>query len=470
MTRQSRRDASGARVGIALSATACCVAELGGDAAAPVARRAALEPMNGGNGAEWPSLAAALRELAPVPGHAAARLAVALMPGLTEVRRLELPPMREEELRQLLTRSASRYFVAMRGSAVVGTIGASRGLRGAGRTAGAGPVAAAAPARLVAAIHSAAREAGFAIESISPAEGAWARAAATLWPATARGALHLLVAHEDRSDLLSLDGGRLAGVRHFRAGAADAALVADAIRSATPASEPARVGAIGVPGQRRELTRALGSLGIAVAPAGGTWADAADAPDLLAATFAGARARPLLVSDETRAAQRADARRATRLLVATAAGLALFAAALELWGVRRELAAVQEQRAAIGPEIASTLVGRTTVETAFRQLTALAAADRAAPRWSRTIAGLTAQLPDEAYLTAFRGRGDSVVVNGLATHAARVFEALERTPGLADVRAAAPVRRESAGGAEAMEHFTIGARRVGEQRSAKVAP
>jgi Tfp pilus assembly protein PilN len=166
---------------------------------------------------------------------------------------------------------------------------------------------------------------------------------------------------------------------------------------------------------------------------------------------------PALVSDDQRADTDEQTRRVVRYAAWGAVALLIVAAGLELWGVHRELGAVRAQRAALKTQVAATLVGRTSVETAFRQLATLNAAQRLAPRWSGIVAGLSEALPDDAYLTAFRGRGDSVVVDGLATHAARAFDAVEKTPGLVGVRAAAPVRREAPSGGPAMERFTIAA-------------
>jgi Tfp pilus assembly protein PilN len=114
------------------------------------------------------------------------------------------------------------------------------------------------------------------------------------------------------------------------------------------------------------------------------------------------------------------------------------------------------------------------VEAAFRQLATLGAAQRTAARWSEVVAALSDKLDEDAYLTAFRGRGDSVVVDGLAEHAARAFDAVEKTPGLVSVRAAAPVRREAPSGGPALERFTIaallGQRTTVAPASAKVTP
>ena len=71
---------------------------------------------------------------------------------------------------------------------------------------------------------------------------------------------------------------------------------------------------------------------------------------------------------------------------------------------------------------------------------------------------LSEAVPEEAYLTAVRTRQDTVVIDGLAEHAARVFDALAQTPGFVDVKAASPVRRELQDDGTALEHFVIAAR------------
>jgi hypothetical protein len=61
-------------------------------------------------------------------------------------------------------------------------------------------------------------------------------------------------------------------------------------------------------------------------------------------------------------------------------------------------------------------------------------------------------------------------MEGLAPHAARVFDALERTSELTQVRAGAPVRREVQEDKTALEHFTIAALVRVPEASASVAP
>jgi hypothetical protein len=163
------------------------------------------------------------------------------------------------------------------------------------------------------------------------------------------------------------------------------------------------------------------------------------------------------VTDVERARHAEWIRQLTRRLAAAVVALLVLAGAAEFLGVKRELARVQAQRDALRPQLATTLFGRTTVETAYQQLAVLADAERTAPHWSTVIAGITERLPLEAYLTGFRGNGDSVAVDGLAARAARVFEALDRVGSLSDVRATAPVRLETPIDGPPLERFTISA-------------
>jgi hypothetical protein len=313
-------------------------------------------------------------------------------------------------------------------------------------------VAAAASTRLLQAIHEAARNAGWSLEAIVPAEAAWAGAGAA-WARRKAGTSLLLVSHEDRTDLLRIEEGGLAGVRRFRAGGADAALIAEAATESA-----AGISIVGVPEARRELSHALAGRGVNAETPTTAVTDATDAPDFLAAVFATGEVAPRLVTDVERAQRALWVGRLTARLAAAAAIVLVLAGVIEFWGVRRELRIVQAQRDALRPQLATTLVGRTTVETAYQQLAVLANAERTAPEWSTVIAGISAQLPLEAYLTGFRGNGDSVAVDGLASRAARVFDALDRVGTLSGVRATAPVRLETPIDGPPLERFTISAR------------
>ena len=84
-------------LGVALSTTELVAAGERGAAA----RRFTIDPPEL-DAARWPSLTDALRELAGATGTAGGTLDVALLPPLAEVRALELPPMRDDDVRLLL--------------------------------------------------------------------------------------------------------------------------------------------------------------------------------------------------------------------------------------------------------------------------------------------------------------------------------------------------------------------------------
>ncbi len=435
------------RPGLAISATGLCLVRPG--ATRPTVTRLTLASTPGDNG-NWPELVRVLREA--VSSGDAGDLAVTLLPPLVELRRLALPPLAEADLMQLLSRNAARYFVGARGFQ---TIGARqwRGPRGE-----AAPVlAAAAPTRFVAAIHAAAKEAGWAEASVTPAEGAWAAAAIAMWPSFARRTAHLLVHEDDRIVLIALDRGELVNVRHFRSGAADAEQIVAALMEARSDGVAPAVGAFGLPAGCQELVRALGARGVAVAPVPGEWGEYADSVDVVAALFAGASGGPVLASESVRAAWQDQARRVTRIVAAAAAVLCVTAAAFELWGVHRELAAVQAQREAIRPQVSATLIGRSSLEDAYRRLAMIAASQRSAPHWAPVLAELSERLPEDAYFTTVRTRGDSIVVDGMAVSASKVFAAIDASPNLVGVRAPAPVRRQAPEGEDPMERFTLAA-------------
>jgi Tfp pilus assembly protein PilN len=208
-----------------------------------------------------------------------------------------------------------------------------------------------------------------------------------------------------------------------------------------------------------ELSRALAARGIAIESVPPEWADRASAADALAARFAADSVGPLLATEVDLAAVTARRNRATAIVAAVAALVIIAIPLVRLWGVHRELAAVEAQRAALHAEVSATLIGRTTVEDAYRRLAVIAASQRGAAHWAVVFGELADRMPDDAWLTTARVRGDSLVLDGMAASAARVFDAIDGTPGLMHVTAAAPVRREAPKGSDALERFTLAALR-----------
>jgi hypothetical protein len=443
----SRRNGSDGVLGVAL--TPAMVVAAG--ESVPTVFQHEIELNGGANGARE-RLGAVLVDAAKASGLDAPALAVALLPPLSETRTIALPPLREDDRNRFLARNASRYFVGARGAQVIGTV-SPMAARGAATT----PVlATAAPMQLVQAVHAAGAIAGCAVRAVVPAEAAWAAAATAMWPTLARGAAHVAVARDDRTDLLSLNEGALTTVRRFR-GAQDAAAIAQAVGR----------GAVGVMGDASAagaLAGALGGAGARVSTPDARWLALAERPDALAARFAGAAAGPVIRSEESREQDLSQVRRGAWSLFGIAAATLLVAGVVHYYGVKRELAALESARAAIRSQVQASLVGRSSVDAAYRQVASLATVSRNATRWSAVLADLAAQLGDNASLSAFRARGDSIFIDGVADQAAPVFDDLARVPGVSGVRATAPVRRESVEGQPPLEHFSLGAQITGARR------
>ena len=444
MVNTGRRTQAPRHVGVSISATELCAVH-GAARGEPSFLRVPLEPL-AADAPSWPSLVGALSELKTTTG--VERISISLMPPLAEVRGVELPPLRDDEAERVLMRSAGRYFVTARQQQIIGIVHGGRSLRTAGTV-----VAAAAPARLVVAIRAAARDAELSVDAIGPAEAAWAAATTSLWPALSDGSALAIVAHRDRTDLFRLERGRLASVRRFRSGVADVDALLDVVHTGSASARP-RIAVLGAREERGALTRALAAHGVQSLGPDARGSGGGD-PDALAAEFAGADAGPTFRTDDARAAWSAGAWRATALVAAAAVVLAAAGAALQLWGVHRQLDIVRAERAQLAPRLSATLIGRSSVEAVTRNVMGLNAVERASPGWAHTIATLTSAVPDGAYLTAFRTRGDSIVVEGLAEQASDVFNAIEQLPQLANVRAGAPVRRELQDDLTPLERFTI---------------
>lgn len=390
----------------------------------------------------WPSLATALRTLKQLTRESNGHLAVALMPTMAETRRVDVPPLSDDEVEGVLSRNAQKYFVGAQGAQLVGVT--------SNRSAGvAGAVAAAAPAWIVRQITLAAREAGWKLEHISPAEAAWASAVAHLWPAMATGETQLLVHQADHTHALTMNNGVLSGVRRFRSASVDVPVFLESQTART------RLAALGEPTVRKQWVSLLGERAVTVSIPTEQPADVANDAALIAAASVVDVESLVFRTEEMRAADRKRRNTVMYSLFGVAAVILAMSGGFIMWDVQRELSAVQAARAAIKPELATTLLGRTSVETVSGQLQFLVTTERNSAHWSGVIADLTKHLPDEAHLTAFRGWGDSVRFDGLAERAASVFSPLSQAESFGGVKAAAAVRLEPQVDGSSLEKFTL---------------
>ncbi|MBM4194517.1 MAG: hypothetical protein FJ202_09095, partial [Gemmatimonadetes bacterium] len=328
------------------------------------------------------------------------RVAVALLSPLTELRALHLPPLDDRARARLIGRNANRYFVGARGPQVIGSLDIGANGDGAHTV-----LAAVAAEPLITTLETNAAAAGLTIASFVPAEAAWTAAAVAAWPAFARGIAACVVAHEDRLDVLTMRDGALVGVRRVRSGDNR-----DLIRVVGDAG--ARdAGVFGAAAAANATLAALSAAGIRTQRVPAGFAGDGLNPAALAARFAPSAAGPRLMSERARDdVARAEVRGAWRM-AGLAAAVMLVAAAVHFVGERRELDDVRAARAAVRARVESTLADRVDVEAVYRQVAELARQRRDAPRWSLVLASLTDALPDAAWATAVRVRGDSVFMD-----------------------------------------------------------
>jgi hypothetical protein len=450
-------------VGVALGAdTLVAVVEgraRGDDGVAGAFRSRPLDPPESGG---WPDLAVAFAELAESVGEGGGHVNVALLPPLVEVRHIALPALREEELRHVLARDAARYFPGAREPQVIGFELAP----GLGRRT-APLLTAAAPAWLVEAIYAAAERAGWGIGRIVPAHSAWVAGAILLAPELRRGAGVLAVLGANRVEVLRLEHGRLEGCRRLptyedpeRLSGALADVITASNGSGTKDAALPRTARPTALVGTRELRAAVSDR---LAAAKQVLIDTSraeplfDSPPAIAARFARHVGGPDLLPERVYAAARRRARRIVALLTATALLVLAGAVALERWGVERELAAVGAGRVEIRDAVGEAIRVREVIAALDERLAALAALETTSPRWSEVIAIVGESLPKEAHLVSFRAQGDTLFLEGVAPHAATVFEALQRSPWIAAVRASAPIQREIRQGQPPVERFVAAA-------------
>lgn len=395
-------------VGVALGPDRVMAALPGGESPDPWLRALtpSLDP-----GAASPDLAMALAELrdalhdAPHGRARDAMLHVALLPPLAHWRRITMPGVRVEEARQVLRREPSRYL-PMAADPPLLVIE----LEGSGWRERSPFTMLAAPRALIEGIHAAAQESGWQVAEIVSAHAAWAASAMPSRFVGRSAERTLLVALGDRIDVVTSRSGRATEVRRMPA----------ALRATIPGS-PAAV----------------------------------QAPDALAARFAARAGGPALLPDAVHAAMQLRARTAVITRLAAAAVLLVAAGILELWGTERERSTIAGERAHLRAPVAEALAAREAVAHATQRLAAVRSAAESAPRWSTLIASLAEMLPDDAFIVAMGGSADSLRIEGVASRAAPVFDAVARMEGIRSLRPDGPIRQERSAAGATSERFTL---------------
>lgn len=404
----------------------------------------------------WPELEEALRELAALLGVSGGTVDVALLRRLAHAKVIPLPRVRRAELGLLVSRNARRHFPVRDETLVADAVRLP-----SPRSAALAPtIAACAALSVVEAVADACAAAGFRVGAIVPGAVALAEVVRSRLGAAQRGRVAALTAGVLGIDLLLLENGSPVRVQPLAAPSEEGTLAALArLRAALDAAEEdgravSTIVVCGSGGEADELRGAIHAderFGPRLASAPEVEEIPAGALVALGAALAGSNA-PFLLPPAIVAARARRARTRTRVLAAASVFLLMIAAGAHLWGVRRELAAVQARRAEIAPTVARAREMRAGVELLRTRLATLSKLERGGEEWTRAIAALAAALPDSAHLRTLAADSAGFRVAGVARSAAEVVPALEAHPGFRHVSLAAPVRFEQG---DAGERFDV---------------
>lgn len=366
--------------------------------------------LDGGPGADgWPALTGALAELREAVSEEGRPLVchVALLSPLARAKVARLPSAGRQELRRLAAREVDRHFLSPPGDPVADAAPLDRW----SPTRGALPcVTACADAEAIDALLAAVRSAGGEPGLVAPAAWTLAEGAAALRPDLRRGEHRLRLDAPDGAREVLLRDGRLAGVRPAGSpGGTDAGPIESAGSPEEGDLDPA----------------ALAAFGVLVAPEDG----------------------PALLPGEVWSSWRRRGR--ARTFAAAALGLLLLGAAawLHLWGLDREIRAVEAARAERAEAVERATATR---EAALRLRELVTATDSVRPRgpaWTRVLAEVGGRLPGSAYLETLEVGDGSVGLAGRARSPSGLVPRLEDSPVVAAARLKSSTRsRDRRGG------------------------
>lgn len=353
-------------------------------------------------------------------------LTIALLAPLAQFRRIELPPLPDDEVESLLRRDAARYFP---GGAHRRVVAASP--RGGGRGA---VSAVAAPARMLQGLVEAADATGFRIEGIT---AGWNAMAADLGDADAR----IAIARRGELQVLSVERGVPVELRRTPVDPAASWMRLDA-------GEPVTL--LGDGPELETVRSAFAAAGVdVVTPTGEVGA-------AIRAARGASNAALRLVPDRLREA-RADRKRrlGVRLLV-IAALLVVAAVVIHHAGVRGELATVRDQRAAIAEEVAPLLAMRDSLTSLNEDVRAIREVSRRSYDWATAVSEIALLLPRESWITSVSGSEGILEFEAAGERAGAAIDALRAARSLSGVRLEGLVERELENGETVVERFRIG--------------
>ncbi len=399
----------------------------------------------------WPDLAEALNDLLATFGARRGTASIALLHPLANAKVITVPPVRRRDLRPLVARNLRRYFITGADPAVVDAAPLRRSRREPALA-----MATCADARRVQAIHAAVRAAGLRLESIVAAPLAVTEAVCELLPAARRRELVIALHSPEWCEGIAVSHGTVRLVAPWN-GADDEHVPQLVMRlaeagfgAAGPGAELASVAL--APAEQRERISAALSLEIGQAPLDGPGLDQLE-PAALAAYGAALmpESAPQLLPAEPRRARQRRLNIRVAALSAAAVVVLCVAAALHLWGLKREVEAVSAERSAHAVDVARALEQRQTADAVRARLETIARIEQAALPWTPAVAELAEALPDSAYLVSFSAEGLQLRLAGVAKSASSIVPALEASPLLGQVSLTAARRSDGGGDAESFD-------------------
>ena len=377
-----------------------------------------------------------------------AAVSVALLPPLADARLVSFPPMRKAEVKAVLSRDVARYFLGANRPRVVGVL-LPRG-NGKGPGGDTGPsvsvLAAAASLSLLESVRAALDSVGWRGVSFSSSHGAWIQSAKS-----AKGSPTSIVAIvSETAHVIRLSGKDVVAVRQVPARDLEAISQAAGQGGGQGGGEAL---VLASPQEYEGLRYALAGEGLKALQDPEGW------PGAKEATAARAGSSLLELVPPTLAGERAErGRRTVTGLVAGAAVLVLASLGAQLWGARRELDAVLQQREAIRAEVAPLLEARDSLNNLQATVRSLEDLSRSSPVWTRSLVELSALLPQDTYLTGLFASGDTVEIEAAGAEAGEAIQILREAGLFQEVRLQGLVERELENGETVVERFRLWAR------------
>ena len=407
-----------------------------------------LEAPTGDSG--WAGLAAALMELAQRIG-AAAEIHVALLPPIARTKRIELPPVARSQIEPLLAHSVRRYFALGADPVVTGVAQWTRASKGITASA----LAACASEAVITDLLASAEQCSLRICSITTAAAALVHGVHTYVPALHRGGVLTIACHRGWREAVHTYQGRIVSCQPLENAsigklAAQCQLAPNSMASARGggAAQYLLLSGDEIPDDAASaLKHKEPDAYQRVLPLSASVLQSMS-PFTMAAvgSVVGAPMLPSLLPAERRAsARRAVWRQAARIAVA-ACLLTLCTGGVHLWGVRREVDAVQARRGQIALQVSTAVAQRRAADEARARLAVIHTLLDEQPLWARLLPAVSTALSDSAYLTSLSVGADRVQISGVANAGATVLADLARVPLLSGVTASIPLQRDQTTG------------------------